>query len=685
MGLCEWVIGHPDKLMIAHLAEKWDMPFLTTAVLSTRGFKKEKDAKGFIYGYNDYSNPMDFVDMDKLVNRVRRAIDNFEKICVYGDYDADGITATSLFYSYLESKEADVMYYIPQREGEGYGLSSTTIDKLKEYGVKLIITVDNGVSAVEEVDYANSLGIDVVITDHHRVPEKLPNAVAIVNPYREDCTSKFKTFSGVGVAFKAICAIEGQDVNFETLMNTYGDLVTIGTVGDSIELVGETRDIVRKGCEIITKAKRDGVKVLLEMAGIYGRNIDSTNIAFGVVPRINASGRMGSASRAVRLLLGTYSESAELCAEINEENDLRKTIESEILLDIEKFFQEHPERKFEKIIIAEGKDWHFGVLGIVASRITKMYGKPSILITSDGENAKGSCRSIEGFSIHEAVTACSEYLSRFGGHPMAAGINLKTENIEGFRKAILKYADKFGEMPFSKINIECRLNPRNLSPDMAEQIELLKPFGNGNREPVFGLFSMYLKDIRPISGGKHLRLILSYADAEIAAMYFNHGFDDFLYRVGDIVDLAVTFHRNEYAGVINLSIFISEINLSGVDLKDAMMQRRVYEKFKRGEELDANEINILLPDRNDFAEIYNYLRENEGFVQRPDVMSARLKRRSVSVGRIYVILDVMAELGIADVSTTEDNYEIRLNNLKNKVDLKSSNILSKLVSVRGGE
>lgn len=681
VSIKKWIVSEIDRQKALEIAEEWNIPFFLSVLLNVRGINDKNEANKFLYGSNNFSDPFEFIDMDRLVKRAEKAIDNFEKICVYGDYDADGITATTLIYLYFKERGANIIYYIPKRDEEGYGLNTSVIDKLKEQDVKLIFTVDNGISAFDEISYAKSIGIDTIITDHHRPPEKMPPADAVVDPYREDCPSTFKSFSGVGVAFKAISAMGAKDVDINYFIDKYSDLVTIGTIGDFIELKGETRDLVRRGIKSITNSKRPGIQAILKNSGLWGRTLDSTNVIFGIVPRINASGRMGSADRAVKLLLSENDDEALLiCGEINKENELRKSLENEIIKEIEEQLDKYSERRFDKIIIVEGEGWHHGILGIVASRLVKRFGKPCVLITYDGDSAKGSCRSIEGFSIHDAVSKCSFCLDRFGGHPMAAGINLKTKNISVFRKAILEYADLIGDMPFPFIKIDCKLNPAALSRSMVDQLDKLRPFGSGNQEPIFGIYEMTLIGVRPIGGNRHMRLRFSRGNVVIECVYFSKSESEFLYKTGDILDLAVTLKRNDYMEVNGVSIHIVDVRISGINTELILNDKAIYEKFRSSKEISDDEKRALKPSRDQIVAVYSYLRTHSQKPLRVDVLCERLKRYNIPAAKIYITLDVLEDLKLIKTKSVSDGFMVNIINVKDKVELTCSPILLNLTT-----
>lgn len=685
MNFREWVANDLPKDEIMEYANKWQVPPLVAAILYARDFRSEQEVCEFLNGCKEKESPFEITDMDKIVDRVQKALGCHEKICIYGDYDADGVTSTALMYSYFKSKNANITRYIPNRYKDGYGLSKNAIDILKDKNIDLIFTVDNGISAFDEVEYANSLGIDVVITDHHRAPDKIPNAAAVVDPYRKECTSlKHKNFAGVGVAFKVIEALETSNNDFEFLLNKYSDLVALGTIGDSIELTGETRKIVKHGLINIAKSQRPGIRALLKYSGLENKILDATSVAFGLVPRINVSGRMGDADLAFKLLISEEEAEAQaLCENLENLNVLRKNMENEILESVEKILNIEPWRKYEKIIVVEGEGWTHGVLGIVASRITQKYGKPSILITIEGENAKGSCRSVEGFSIYDLLCSCSEHLQKFGGHPMAAGINLKAADIKDFRKSVVN-ASKNYEIPFSKLIVDLKLNPKKISIELLDQLDMLKPFGSGNPEPVFGIFNMTLKKIKSIGQGKHLRLTFERDGYPLEVLYFNKSAYDFLYYEGETLDIAVKLSKNEYKSIVSVSIQVVDLRFSNLDFKNILEHKVIYEKFKLNNYLSQDEINLLIPEHEDFVSVYRYMKLVNNKPVRADLLSKRIFKGNKNTAKIYTVIDVMEEKGLADVFRNGDEYKVNIRNVSEKVKLSESSILS-TITIKKGE
>lgn len=640
----QWIVSKSNKDVAAQIAQDLSVDPFAALLVTSRGFEDIDEISDFL----DYDapltlDPLSIKDMDKAAERINRAIDDFELICVFGDYDADGVTATALLYSYLETRGANAIRYIPDRLSEGYGLNVGAIEQLSGRGVKLIVTVDNGVSAIEEAERAKELGIDLVITDHHKVGEVLPDAYAVVDPHRADCPSTFKEMSGVGVAFKLVCALERD--SGDILIEEYGDLVALGTIGDVVTLTGENRAMVRRGLRLLNDCPRAGINALMESASISDKLFTASTAAFTVCPRINAAGRMGSANRALELLLCDDDKVSELVAyEIQKMNHERQRIEAIVFSVAERMINE-TDIINDKIIVVDGDDWHQGVIGIVAARITERYGRPSIVISRDGEMAKGSCRSIEGFSIYDAIEYASEHLDHFGGHTLAAGIGLRTSDIQAFREKINEYArDK--EMPFAIQKIDCKLLPSSISLEILDSMSLLEPFGAGNPQPCFGLFGVRIDDIASISDGKHIRMIVSKNGARTGVVYFGMQEKHFPFERGDIVDLAVNLDKNIYNGDTRVSVIVRAIRYSETNEEKVLSAIRLFDKFSRNENLTREEAEKLLPDRQLQVDVYKSIKHKPLKDKYCEAMCVRLGDDGEKLAKISVIVEVMIEMGI---------------------------------------
>ncbi len=671
----KWIVSKSNKDLAAQIAQDLSVDPFAALLVTSRGFDNTDEINDFL----DYEaplslSPLSIADMSKAAARINKAIDNFELICVFGDYDADGVTATALLYSYLETRGANAIRYIPDRLTEGYGLNTGAIEELADRGVKLIVTVDNGVSAIEEAKRAKELGIDLVVTDHHKVGDVLPDAYAVVDPHRPDCPSNFKEMSGVGVAFKLVCALEGD--YGDILIEEYGDLVALGTIGDVVTLTGENRVMVRRGLRLLNDCPRPGINALMESAGISDKLFTASTAAFTVCPRINAAGRMGSANKALELLLCDDDKISELAAyEIQKMNALRQSTETEVYHAAEHMMNESDIIN-DKIIVVDGEGWHQGVIGIVAARITERYGRPSIVISRDGETAKGSCRSMEGFSIYDAIEYASEHLDHYGGHTLAAGIGLKSSDIDAFRKKINEYAsDK--EMPFAIQKIDCKLLPSSISLEMLNSMSLLEPFGAGNPQPCFGLFGVRIDDIAAISDGKHIRMMVSKNGARTGVVYFGMPEKLFPFEKGDTVDLAVNLDKNVYNGETRVSVIVRGIRPSDTDEEKVLVSLRLFDKFSRNENLTREEAENLLPDRQLQIDVFKSIKQKPLKDKYCEAICVRIGDDGGNLAKISAIIEIMLEMGILE---TDSYGTVYVPDNPPKVNLEDSVIMKKIRS-----
>lgn len=672
MSRKKWIVRSGNKEDATMFAEKLGVSPYAALIASTRGINTIDGAREF-FGLNERKSvdPMDFPDMYAAVKRIQKALDEFERIAVYGDYDADGVTSTALLYSYLEMQGADVVYYVPNRHTEGYGLSYEAIDKLSMMGVKLIITVDNGISAVDEAKYIRELEMELIVTDHHLPSEALPQAVAVVDPHRTDCNLKFKDYAGVGVAYKLICALEGEE---NGITDRFVDLVTVGTVADVMPLIKENRELVRRGVNMLADSDRIGIQALIEAAGLGSRKMTSTSVAFGICPRINAAGRMGSADRAIRLLLSDdYDEAMLLAQEINDENVTRQQTEQDILIQAVEQINENPEWQYQNVLVVAGEGWHDGVVGIVASRLVEKYGKPTLVITIDGDDAKGSGRSIEGFNLYDAISHCSGCLTHFGGHTLAAGIGLKAADIDTFRTAINDYSDTI-EMPFPVQNIDFKLNPACVNTEMLETVEQLEPFGAGNPQPIFGLYNMTVTDIQSIGNGKHLRVVLERNGVSLQTVKFRTVQAEFPFVRGDVVDAAVGLEPNEYLGQIRVSILLKNIKLHDMVEDDLFSSMRDFSLLMRGRS-DGFDPSLLIPQRETTAAVYRFIRSVGRWNYDTETLCHRLDLWAEDYGQVAVAIESMLEMGVL---RRDENSGLSVPKTSEKVNLQDAPVLRRL-------
>lgn len=678
-----WSVAELNKTEAEEIQNKYDLPPIVAMLLQIRNIKTKEEIESFLYNESTIDSPFEIKDMDKAARRVKQAIDNFELICVYGDYDADGVTSTALLYSYLEAAGANAFYYIPSRETEGYGMNMKAVDYLSERDVKLIITVDNGISAIKEIEYANSLGIDTVVTDHHQPLGELPNAVAVVDLHRADCPSRYKQISGVGVAFKLIMALEGEFCDVDMLLDNYADLLSLGTIGDIVELKDENRVFVKRGLQSINNAERAGVAALITASAIGDKEITAGKVSFTLVPRINAVGRLGVSGKSVSLLLTEdYSEALDIAKAMSDDNAERREIESRILSMIDAEICKNPSLVYDRVLVIDGDNWHQGVIGIVASRVKEIYGKPTIIVSRDGENARASGRSVEGFPLIDAVKACADILTHYGGHPMAVGLSLKSADIELFRKRINHYASTVEKMPFDKLKIDCKLNPSGLSVDIVEDLAMLSPYGAGNPTPVFGFYNMTIASIIPLSNNKHIKLSLVRDGAAVTALQFFTSTESFPYSQGDVVDIAATLEVSEYMGTKSVSVYIKDIKFHADDSEKMLESRRLFEELCTGGRLTRAQLSEIYPSREDFALLYRFLRSGGAYAFPVETLVHRLGEK-LSLGKILVILEAMRELGLITYSSGMREDSIIVNRVSGKVSLESASIIKSFTEVSG--
>lgn len=672
----KWVVSGCDRDIAAEIAENCGVDPFAAYLLVARGMTDEFLVESFLYD-TDIIDPFMLPDMDKACERINKAIEDGEKITVFGDYDADGVTSTAMLYSYLFKNGANVDYYIPDRAGEGYGMNVSAMELLKERGTSLIITVDNGISAIEKIEKAKSLSIDVVVTDHHQAGDVLPDAVAVVDPHRKDCDLDFCEWAGVGVAFKLISALASSD-GYD-LLEEYGDILAIGTIADIVSLKGENRVLVRSGLAVLNDkfnngTLRKGLMALIEESG-SAKNMTSMSAAFRIAPRINAAGRMGSADRALKLLLTDDKDEATLLAsEISSANSERQDTEGEITKSAVEYIESHPEIKFSRVIVVAGENWHQGVIGIVASRLCEKYGKPCIVISKSGDSGKGSGRSVEGFSLYDALSYCKELLTQYGGHKLAAGMSLETTNIDEFTKKINEYASLNDEI-LPVLNLDCKLNPASITLDMLGSLSVLEPFGAENPQPLFGLFNMKITGVQPVGSNKHIRLTVNRNGISLPVMLFSVTPEEFPYNTSDIVDLAVRLTQNEYMGEVKVSIQVKEIKLSALNDDEVQKSLLLYESFRRGDEITPEQKRKLFPDREFCGNVFRFLKSNNGWSFSEEILCYRLGLKESKIATCKIALDVFTELEVLNY----ENGKYTLPVEQKKVILEDSKIYKSLL------
>lgn len=678
MAVWDWIVMEPDESAAAAL-EAAGFSAMLSRLLVNRGILSADDARAFLGGGAPLHDPMLLKGMEQAVSRIREAICRGEKITVYGDYDVDGVTSTAVLLTSLRSLGADADYYIPDRETEGYGLNAAAVQALCEAGTKLIVTVDTGISAFDEAKRIRSLGTDLVITDHHEPRPELPEAVAIVNPKQPGDEYPCGCLAGVGVAFKLVCALEGDA---QAAFAKYGALVTLGTVADVVPLTGENRAIVKQGLALMQHSPCCGLRHLLEAAGVKGTSCSAGQLGFTAAPRINAAGRLGSAADALCLLMEqNESLAAELARKLDGLNRERQEIESLILAEaldkIKSSGQQGP------VLMVSGEGWHNGVIGIVASRLAERYGKPAIVTSFDGETGRASCRSFPGFDIHGALLQCAGLLDHFGGHALAAGFTVSRDNYAALCAAIQKIAGQ-SPMPVPELRLEYELTARELTLDAVWECKKLEPCGASNPEPLFYIRAAQVAAVTPLKEGRHLRLTLKLGGQSVKAILFNADKSAARIEAGDMIDLAASLDVNLYNGREYLSVIVRDTRVSVLFDEGRQIYRRqlsAAEAETVQELLDPAEKAPLsiLPDRADFAAVYRFLlSKTDGRVDDQEML-ARLPGPQDSTGfaKLLVILDVFREMGLLQYSPVDHGITFEINQ-NIKIDLDKSKLLRQI-------
>ena len=719
-----WITNVPDteeaNSAVATISRALGVNPIIAKLLYNRGYKDPKSATSFVRMENEMlRNPFDMADMMKGVERIKKALAQKEKITVYGDYDVDGVTSVCTLYLYLKSLGADVEYYIPNRSGEGYGVSNGAIESIKEGGTKLIITVDTGITANEEVAYAKSIGVDFLITDHHECRSDLPEASAVINPHRPDCNYPFKELAGVGVVFKLICAYEEYRTGDTRMKSTlriikeYADLVAIGTIADVMPIKEENRIIVKYGLDMIENTNRVGIAALIDVSSNkqdskhsdrFERSkkkkktkITSSFIGFTLAPRINAAGRVRSATIAVELFLSEkYSDAVKIAEQLCSANKERQAEENKIMqeaydkidaLDINK----------NPVIVLDADDWHHGVIGIVSSRITEKYSRPSILVSFEGNPddvdhldnvGKGSGRSIKGMNLVDALCYCSDHLVKFGGHELAAGLSVTREQLPIFIEKINEFAraNLSEEDMVPVIEADCEIDFSDATLALADSLQLLEPYGVGNPVPQFIMKNVFISEISGVSDNKHTRLTLTDGKSSISAMYFSNSPAELGICTGDKVDILFNLGINEWQDRKSVQLIIRDIKVSMSSESQYKFNKQKFEDIKAGATFSPDD--GYFPEREDFVAVYKFLQNSlhagiDTFTHK-DLLtkfSGNNLSREIGYVKLKFMIMVFKEMNLLQIDEFEnEKYRFKLQYSTTKKNLNKSSILKKLRS-----
>lgn len=679
MKYSKWIVRAPDEAAAQRLMKR-GFGRLAAATLASRGVSDENALSGFLdTDPSGLRDPFLLKDMDRAVSRIRRALGAGERIAVYGDYDADGLTAACILVKYLRSAGADCVYHIPERLGEGYGLNAPALKALRDGGATLAVTVDTGISALSEAAYAASIGLDLVITDHHEPGKALPEAAAAVDPHRPDCAYPFKGFAGAGVAFKLVCALAGSG-RMPALLDEYAGLAAVGTVADVMPVTDENRILVARGLQRLGAGPGAGLAALLLKAGAAGRRMDASLIGYALAPRLNAAGRMGSAELAERLLLTEDPAEADgLAGELCRLNRKRQQIENDILIKAEKMLSESGLADLPVLVLAD-ESFHPGVAGIVCAKLCERYGRPALLVCTEGETGRGSARCAPGFNLFAALSACAGLLESFGGHELAAGFTVRTENVDALRAGLCGYAESLGEAAAQRpLTVDCAVLPEDVTMENLRGLTVLEPYGPGNPQPVFLLENVRVSDIRSIGAGRHTR----FSAGGLGAVYFGMEAGRLGLSEGVRADIAAYAEINGFMG--------ERAQLTVCDVRPCARARRacaraagLFEDLRGPSRPGTERTGKLYPERGEFEALWRYLRKTaaDGLLS-TDETSLICALAGEDAGpeagaRVLVCLEVFRECGLIELRRNGGALSVRLRRAQGKTDLFSSPLLLSL-------
>ncbi len=667
----KWVLKNSsiDEIDI----KKLNISKLTAKVLAARGYTSTLKALDFLNQKNEkLHSPFLLKDMEKAVAIIRESLKNNEKIVIYGDYDVDGVTSTSLLCHYFNEIGANVDFYIPERSSEGYGLNESAIKNVYEKGADLIITVDTGITAVAEVDFAKSLGMKIIITDHHSCKSELPNADAIINPKQDDCQYPYKSLAGVGVAFKLVCALDGD---CDKILKKYSDMTAIGTIADVMPLTKENRTIVSHGIDKLKNTENVGLYALMEESSV--KDVTSGAISFRLAPRLNAAGRMGHAEEAVRLILCNDMKYAKESAyDLCLQNTDRQKEEQDILNEVITKIENEIDLLQDKIIVVWGENWHHGVVGIVSSRIIEKYYLPVIIISIENGLAKGSARSIKGFNMFDALVSQDELLIKYGGHEMAAGMTLEIQNLPELRDNLKKIAFETitEDMLEQKLSIDSDLDFDDITINAIENLNELEPYGPSNPQPVFMSTDVEILDITKLSEGKHLKLTLRQMGKTLTALLFSVSMNEFFFHTGDKVDIAYNVSVNEFRDKKSPQIILKDIKISENIRTYEKNSIEIYNKFINDEKINSEMLSQIKPLRADFENAFKLIKRMPKSFDLLD-FSRKIK---INPAKALICFECFSETGLITYDIQDTSIRVVLNKPTKKVSLEDTNILKKL-------
>ena len=671
----KWKINFPDPELVAALERGSDLSALCCTVLAASGCCSLEQASARL-GCSKLSSPSLIYDMQEAADAILAAVDAGKRICIYGDYDCDGVMATVILYSFLYETGADVTWRIPERS-EGYGLNLQAVQEMHDDGVNLIVTVDNGISAIPEAARIRELGMELVVTDHHQPGETIPEALAVVDAHRPENVSPFRLYCGAGIALLLVAAMNDGDLDMA--MEQFGDLAAIATIADVVSLTGENRFLVQRGLEYLENTERPGLRVLRELSGLSNRPLTSGNIAFTIAPRINAAGRLASPKLAVELLLEEDPARArQLAEQLESINAARKQSGETVVHAVRTQIAQEPQLLHERVLIFAGTDWNEGIIGIAAARLQEQYGKPCFIISVRDGTGHGSARSFGDFSVFSALTSCKELLDKFGGHPAAGGFTIREENIPAFRQAIAEYARvNHPDMPVMELRSACILKADMLRPEVVASLSALEPFGTDNPEPLFVAENVQIREIRPVSGGTHTKLSVIVDSVPCDAMLFRTSPESTGLKPGDVVHMMAFLTVNHWNGTDRVSLNVQDFRASGISQSRILSAMAAYDKYRRQEKLPAAYYRAIAPSREDCITVYHAV-SSKGI--RIDRLALMMYPRNINYCKLRICLDAFEELGliaVEDGETTVRRLPAQRVDLQSSVTLQTVNARAK--------
>ncbi len=688
----QWLIPECDFAVAGMLSDELGLSRLAARVLAARGLKTCRAAGEFMdKSLSRIHDPFLLDGMDEAAREIESAIANGVRIAVYGDYDVDGVTATCILIKYLRSRGAVCDYYIPDRLGEGYGLNTAAIAGLYEQGCRLLITVDSGITAVQEAEFAAGLGMRLIITDHHECKGVLPAALAVINPRRDGSRYPFRELAGVGVAFQLICALE-KGRSLEQLLAEYSDIVSVGTIADVMPLIGENSVIVSRGLKALKTTKNPGLRALMQKLGLDTKPLTANAVSFVMAPRINAAGRLGGASAAAQMFLTEdMREAAELAEHLCELNRRRQEEENAIYSQIAERIRLDPQIVRGNSLTLWGDDWHNGVIGIVASRLADKYGIPCVLISMSGDSGKGSGRSVKGFNMYTALEKSAGLIDKFGGHELAVGLSVSRDNLEALRDAIEACAaGAAADVQPPGVAVDCSVEPEELTVSEIAGLSALEPFGMGNPQPAFAMTDVLINEITPISNDRHTKFLLAKNGRHFYAFAFGMGARNCAFASGDSVDIVFSAEINEYKNKQSVQLIVKDIRWSTEENSADTAALEMYAAFRGGENITDEQARILSPTKDELRAVFSYIRTNaEGSEMTASARAMYRKvrynsRGSINLGRFLVCMDVFREFDIFTYSMSGDDLTIVGGGHTGKADISGSRILKQLMdSIRG--